>query len=136
MYIRSVILFKQIVIVSPGTHLQKKVLTVKNHWVPVPLFITQLIQRQTPKLCFTACWNEDTPSVVKRNIKLKEIRVIKEKPQEQPHWKRIFYKNNVRSINNIDLCILQDAYHKLFLITSLGIFMHQGCWMQRKQNHC
>ena len=99
MYIRSVILFKQIVIVSPGTHLQKKVLTVKNHWVPVPLFITQLIQRQTPKLCFTACWNEDTPSVVKRNIKLKEIRVIKEKPQEQPHWKRIFYKNNVRSIN-------------------------------------
>ena len=99
MYIRSVILFKQIVIVSPGTHLQKKVLTVKNHWVPVPLFITQLIQRQTPKLCFTACWNEDTPSVVKRNIKLKEICVIKEKPQEQPHWKRIFYKNNVRSIN-------------------------------------
>ena len=107
MYVRSVILL-QIVIMSPGTHLKKKLESwlsrtfesqFKNYdslglYVP-----TQLIWRQTPKLCFTVSWNKDTPSIVKHNIKLKEICVVKQKPQEQPHWKRIFYKNNVRSIN-------------------------------------
>ena len=133
---QSVILL-QIVMVSPGTHLEKyhESLSRTNesqfkNKESLGLYVTtQLIWRQTPKLCITVYWNRNISFYCQAQQKLKEIRVLKQQPQEQPLKslkQDILQKHFTKTSSgqSINLCIPWDVYHKLFCI--FGNFYEPG----------
>ena len=103
--------FVTIVMVSSGTHIVKNHESpVQNHWVVVQkhdslaLYITtQLISRQTPKLCITVYWNKNILLVLSSKTKTKRNMrrwtIATDKNSHRNHTNRIFYENVFRSIN-------------------------------------
>ena len=133
---QSVILL-QIDMVSPGTHLEKYHESLsrtnesqfKNNEFLDLYVTTQLIWRQTPKLCITVYWNRNISFYCQAQQKLKEIRVLKQQPQEQPLKslkQDILQKHFTKTSSgqSINLCIPWDVYHKLFCI--FGNFYEPG----------
>ena len=133
---QSVILL-QIDMVSPGTRLEKYHESLsrtnesqfKNNEFLRLYVTTQLIWRQTPKLCITVYWNKNISFYCQAQQKLKEIRVLKQQPQEQPLKslkQDILQKHFTKTSSgqSINLCIPWDVYHKLFCI--FGNFYEPG----------
>ena len=127
----------QIVMVSPGTHLEKyhESLSRTNesqfkNKESLGLYVTtRLIWQQTPKLCITVYWNKNISFYYQAQQKLKEIWVLRQQPQEQPlksHKQDILQKHFTKtsSDQSINLCVLWDAYQKLFCI--FGNFYESG----------
>ena len=135
--LRQSVILLQIVMVGPGTHLEKYHESLsrtnesqfKNNKSLGLYVTTQLIWRQTPKLCITVYWNKNISFYCQAQQKLKEIRVLKQQPQEQPLkslkqdiLQKHFTKTS--SDQSINLCIPWDVYHKLFCI--FGNFYESG----------
>ena len=115
---QSVILL-QIVMVSPGTHFEHCELLSRTNESQfknesLGLYVTtQLIWRQTPKLCITVYWNKNISFYCQAQQKLKEIWVVKQQPLKS-HKQDILQKHFTKtsSDQSINLCVLWDAYHK------------------------
>ena len=112
--LRQSVILSQIVMVGPGTHLEKYHESLsrtnesqfKNNEFLGLYVTTQLIWRQTPKLCITVCWNKNISFYYQAQQKLKQ------QPQETTtatrtateitqtgYSRKTFYKNFFRSIN-------------------------------------
>ena len=90
----------------------------------------------TPKLCILQFTEIKIYSFYcKAQQRLKEICVVKQKPQEQPHKSHEQYILQSRILWSIDRS-LHPTRKDINYFASLGIFMGQGRRKQRQQNPC
>ena len=126
---------------SPGTHL------VKNHesqsrtiesqlkkkqWLPGSFETTHILWGQTPKLFITVYWNKNILLLLQSTTKTKRNRRCLKTAIDNT---QTGYSTKTSSDQSIDLCILWDAYHKLFFVFRILFIRDVGC-TQRWQNHC